>query len=552
MYSSPPIVVPLMWRRSRNLKQLRYFTNTGYYSESVFAKRDVKVNFKAPKLPPVTPPSESVLPSKFLSKASFVLGVNLKKYTTNLSQLAADRLLDPVFGREEEILRVIQILSRRSKNNPCIIGEPGVGKTAIIEGLATRIIEGNVPSSMKEKIILSLDLPSMLAGAKFRGDFEERLKGVIKDMETAGDKVVLFIDEMHVLVDAGSGEGAIAAANILKPALARGSLRCVGATTVDEYRKSIEKDPALARRFQSVLIEEPDVETSINILRGITHKYEKHHNVHISDTAVLAAVELSHKYLVSRKLPDKAIDLIDEASSLLQIESESYPESINHLNNELNKIRLSIQSIEREVQLLTSLEGQTGDSKTNKIMISNLKNQLVDLNSTQSELLSRKEILMSELNQLRASIETQLESNVTVENQTASSVNESTPAPTKDQTKAPQSVPILTAQHIANIIAKSTGIPVGSLLESEKTDLLQMESFLGSYIVGQDHALKVIARCIRLSRAGLRHHDRPLGVFLLLGPTGVGKTELSKALSLFLFKNPAAMTRIDMSEYMEK
>lgn len=249
-----------MVRRFTAVRHVRLFTNTGgYYSESVFAKRDLKVNFKAPKLPPVTPLPEPVLPSKFLNKSSFILGVNLKKYAVNLSQLAADRQLDPVFGREEEIMKVVQILSRRSKNNPCIIGEPGVGKTAIVEGLATRILEGTVPSSMKEKIILSLDLPSMLAGAKFRGDFEERLKGVIKDMETAGDRVILFIDEVHVLVDAGSGDGAIAAANILKPALARGTLRCVGATTVDEYRKSIEKDPALARRFQPVLIEEPNV-----------------------------------------------------------------------------------------------------------------------------------------------------------------------------------------------------------------------------------------------------------------------------------------------------
>lgn len=545
-----------MIRRCGAVRQVRRFTNTGYYSESVFAKRDLKVNFKAPKLPPVTPPSESVLPSKFLSKSSFVLGVNLKKYAVNLSQLAADRQLDPVFGREEEIMKVIQILSRRSKNNPCIIGEPGVGKTAIVEGLATRILEGNVPSSMKEKMILSLDLPSMLAGAKFRGDFEERLKGVIKDMETAGDKVILFIDEIHVLVDAGSGEGAIAAANILKPALARGTLRCVGATTIDEYRKSIEKDPALARRFQPVLVEEPNVETAINILRGVVHKYEKHHNVHISDTAVLAAVELSHKYLVSRKLPDKAIDLIDEAASLLQIETENYPESINKVVNELNRIQISTQSIEREIQLLSSIDDIHGSSNNSKLTISNLSKQLQGLRNTRNDLIVQKDSLLSELNESK--VDGNAETTDPTPNPNAETADGATNHVTTGSSsnlhssKTPPSVAILTAQHIANIIAKSTGIPVGSLLESEKTDLLQMESFLRSYVVGQDHALKVIAKCIRLSRAGLRHHDRPLGVFLLLGPTGVGKTELSKALSLFLFKNPSAMTRIDMSEYMEK
>lgn len=261
--------------------QTRRFTNTGYFSHSVFSQRDRRVNFNGPKLPPAAAPVEPALPQRF-SKPAFMLGVNLKKYAVNLTQLAVDKVLDPVFGRDAEIMRLTQILSRRSKNNPCIVGEAGVGKTAVVEGLAMRIVEGNVPSTLRDKLILSLDLPSMLAGAKFRGDFEERLKGVLKDMETAGDRVILFIDEIHVLVDAGSGEGAIAAANILKPALARGTLRCVGATTTDEFRKTIGKDPALARRFQSVLVEEPSVADAVNILRGLAHKYEHHHRVHVS------------------------------------------------------------------------------------------------------------------------------------------------------------------------------------------------------------------------------------------------------------------------------
>lgn len=486
----------------RRLLSIRKFTETGYFSNSVFSGRDKRVNFNAPKLPPATPPATPALPAKFTRQSSFVLGVNLKKYSVNLTQLAADKVLDPVFGRDAEILRMIQILSRRSKNNPCIIGDPGVGKTAVVEGLALRIVEGTVPNTMKEKLILSLDLPAMLAGAKFRGDFEERLKGVIKDMETAGDKVILFIDEIHVLVDAGSGDGAIAAANILKPALARGTLRCVGATTTDEYRKSIEKDPALARRFQAISVEEPSAEDAVNILRGIAHKYEKHHNIHISDGAILAAVELSAKYLADRRLPDKAIDLVDEAASLLQIENENYPENINTLTSRLSKDTMSILSIERELKLLESIAKQGaehGEMAMNTHIIESLKRQLVELCATKEVMEKDKATLMAQWNADKG-------------------VQQDEASPVPPQGAAPESVavvkssfPILTAHHIANIIAKSTGIPVGSLLDAEKADLLNMEGFLRQQVVGQDHALKIIAKCIRLSRAGLRHHDRPLG-----------------------------------------
>jgi ATP-dependent Clp protease ATP-binding subunit ClpB len=514
----------LRYRFAFKSRTIRCFTNNGYYSESVFSKRDIKVNFKAPKLPPVTPPTEPVLPAKFLSKSSFILGVNLKKYTVNLTQLAADKQLDPVYERDEEILKLMQILSRRSKNNPCIIGEPGVGKTAVVEGLAARIVEGTVPSTMKEKLILSLDLPAMLAGAKFRGDFEERLKGVIKDMETAGDKVILFIDEIHVLVDAGSGEGAIAAANILKPALARGALRCLGATTTDEYRKSIEKDPALARRFQSVMVVEPSIEASLNILRGITHKYEKHHGIHISDAALIAAVELSHKYLVDRRLPDKAIDLIDEAASLLQIENENFPEHINRLTNELRRTNMSIASIEREVKLLHSISHQDVSNlseSTSPRVLTGLNTQVAELYINRDSLSKQKESLVDAWNTLKLMTSTTQQPTDHTTDST-STTTESLETIEQSLSETSNSLPILSAQHIASIIAKSTGIPVGSLIDTEKADLLHMEDYLRKSVVGQDHALKIMSQCIRLSRAGLRHHDRPLGVFLLLGPTGVG------------------------------
>jgi ATP-dependent Clp protease ATP-binding subunit ClpB len=467
----------------RFIPNRRFTSGGGYYSSSVFQGRDKRVNFNGPKLPPALPPAEPALPTKFSRQSSFNLGVNLKKYSVNLTQLAADKQLDPVFGREDEIMRLIQILCRRSKNNPCIIGEPGVGKTAVVEGLARRIVDGTVPNSMKDKLILSLDLPSMLAGAKFRGDFEERLKGVIKDMETAGDKVILFIDEIHVLVDAGSGEGAIAAANILKPALARGSLRCVGATTTEEYRKSIDKDPALARRFQSVVIDEPTAEDAINILRGISHKYEKHHNIHISDGAILAAVELSTKYLVSRKLPDKAIDLIDEAASLLQIENENYPENITKLMNQLSKMTMSILSIERELALLKSI-GEQGEKEQaglnlNSHIIANLKKQLIELYENQSRLTEEKSALTSSWDGSRiVKAESHSVEESVVSDQVASDagiVSGHDGTDVEGGVEAEVMVPILSAQHVANIVARSTGIPVGSLLDSEKTDLLNME-----------------------------------------------------------------------------
>ena len=478
------------------MRLLRAFTGSGggYYSHSVFSSRDRRVNFNASKLPPPSPPAPTaaIIPSKYTRPSSlFSIGPNLKKYSVNLTQLAEEKRLDPVFGRDAEILRMVQILSRRTKNNPCIIGEPGVGKTAVVEGLALRIIEGNVPSTMKDKVILSLDLPSMLAGAKFRGDFgehcimskdlelfafhcqyiviimtslflEERLKGVIKDMEMTGDRVILFIDEIHVLVDAGSGEGAIAAANILKPALARGSLRCVGATTLEEYRKSIERDAALSRRFQSVLVEEPSMEDSINILRGIAFKYERHHNIHISDGAILAAVELSNKYLVNRKLPDKAIDLMDEAASLLQIENENYPEGVNVLSTKINRDAMSIFAMERELRLLDSLSPE--EVKENMHVVSTLKAQLESLHADNDSSVKARDSLISSW-QANHSVSSKSETSVGVDIKEDEVHGE----------VATESIPILSAQHIANIVAKSTGIPVGSLLDAEKLDLLHME-----------------------------------------------------------------------------
>jgi len=476
------------------------------------------------------------------------LGPFLSKYGSNLTKLAADGRLDPVIGRAEEIARAIQVLSRRTKNNPLLIGEPGVGKTAIAEGLARRIFLGDVPESMKNKTIISLDLASMLAGAKFRGEFEERLKGVLKDIEMAGDRIILFIDEMHVLVGAGGAEGAIDASNILKPPLARGLLRCMGATTTEEFKKYIEKDAALARRFQSIVVPEPTVEDTVTMLQGLRTKYESHHGVRITDAALEAAAKLSHRYMTARRLPDKAIDLIDEASSRLRMALESTPQEILVIEQQLAKLQIQGSSESTEVQNLLKtksslseiwegLRGTLAKISDTRVLI-DLLNAELQRTLRLGNYARAKEIEHVELVDKARSLESLIQS--------------LTPSSAQNHLHQIKFQFTLCENDIAEVVAKNTGIPVGKLLDVEKTSLLRMEQDLANTVIGQPSACSAIARCIRLSRAGLRAHDRPLGVFLMLGPTGVGKTELAKALALSLFRDREAMLRLDMSEYMEK
>lgn len=471
------------------------------------------------------------------------LGPFLTKYGLNLTKQAADGRLDPVLGREDEIARAIQVLTRRTKNNPCLTGEPGVGKSAIVEGIARMIFMGTVPESMKNKVIISLDLASMLAGAKFRGEFEERLKGIVREIEMAGERVILFIDEIHVLVGAGGAEGGIDASNILKPALARGLLRCMGATTNDEYRKYIEKDAALARRFQKIDIPEPTVEDTIQMLNGLRNKYEAHHGVRISDNAIAAAAKLSHRYITNRRLPDKAVDLLDETASKLRINLESVPSDILIIEKKLADIQLSKNNPEG-VDIDDLMKTKIELYKIWNNLRENLK-KLVEARS-QIEMLGAelgrvirlgnyeraREIENVELVERRSNIESYLSCLTT---------------PSRLNIKFE-----VNDDDIADVVAQSTGIPVGKLLDFEKTSLLNMENELEASVIGQPAAISAIAKCIRLSRAGLRYHDRPLGVFLLLGPTGTGKTELAKTLAVHLFRDVNAMLRIDMSEYMER
>ena len=475
----------------------------------------------------------------------------LKKYTRDFTEEARQNKLDPVIGRDEEIRRTIQVLSRRTKNNPVLIGEPGVGKTAIVEGLAQRIVKGDVPETLKNRRLLALDLGALLAGAKYRGEFEERLKAVLSELATTGD-VVLFIDELHTLVGAGKAEGAMDASNMLKPALARGELHCIGATTLDEYRKNIEKDAALARRFQPVFVGEPSVEETISILRGLKEKYEVHHGVRITDGAIVAAATLSNRYITDRFLPDKAIDLIDEAASRLRMEAESKPEDIDEVDRRVIQLKIEREALKKESdaaskERLKKVEQEIADLEKRSA-------ELTTLWRAEREKFASVQRIKEQLEQARGELEmVQRRGDLTRAGELMYSVipqleKKLAETPAKGQMFKQE----VTAEEVAQVVSRWTGIPVDRMLEGEREKLIHMEEKLAQRVVGQDAAIAVVADAVRRARAGLQDPNRPIGSFLFLGPTGVGKTELCKALAEFLFDDDQAMIRIDMSEYMEK
>ena len=479
---------------------------------------------------------------------------NLSKFAVNLNEKAAQGKLDPVIGRDEEIRRVLQILSRRTKNNPILVGEPGVGKTAISEGIAQKIVDGQVPENLKSKKIYSLDLGALIAGAKYQGEFEERLKGVVKEVVDSDGEIILFIDEIHTLVGAGRTSGAMDASNILKPALARGELRTIGSTTLDEYQKYFETDKALERRFQMVMVDEPSPAESISILRGLKERYENHHKVRIEDDALIAAVELSHRYITNRFLPDKAIDLVDEAASKLRLEMNSVPEPIDDLNSKIRQLEIEKEAIKREGVSM----------KMDKI-----KEDLASLNKQREELMKRWEEEKGILSGLQEARQKMEDYRIQAQNaeragdygkvaeirygkmaETKKKIDELTAK--QASIKDPIITEAVTPEDIAEVVAKWTGIPVKRMLESEREKLLRMEDELHKRVVGQDRAIAAVADAVRRSRAGLQNEKRPIGSFLFMGTTGVGKTELAKALAEFLFNDENMMTRIDMSEYQER
>ena len=478
----------------------------------------------------------------------------LKKYSLDLTERAREGKIDPIIGRDEEIRRTMQVLSRRTKNNPVLIGEPGVGKTAIAEGLALRIVDGDVPESLRNKRLLSLDMGALIAGAKYRGEFEERLKAVLTEVTEAAGEVVLFIDEMHTLVGAGKGDGAMDASNLLKPALARGELHCIGATTLDEYRKYVEKDAALARRFQPVMIQEPTVEDTISILRGIKEKYELHHGVRIADSALVAAATLSHRYITDRFLPDKAIDLMDEAASRLRMEVDSKPEDLDALDRQILQLQIEEEALKLE------------DDQASKDRLETLQVDLADLQERSAEMtaqwqserdkLAGARDIKEKLDRARADLDiAKREGNLAKAGELSYGVipqleKELAEAEGRDDDKMVEEA--VRPDQIASVVERWTGIPAGKMLEGERDKLLRMEDQLHGRVIGQNSAVQAVANAVRRARAGLNDENRPLGSFLFLGPTGVGKTELTKAVAEFLFDDDNAMVRVDMSEFMEK